>query len=111
MINENTLKVLDKINEKLESSSFSYLENIVLILDLPMYFSRSLDELLDGFSPEEIVRKSVFGNVDFFADLFSFDAYENIASYSFESARKELLDNFYDDFVEFLKNNPSYLED
>lgn len=103
------MDVLDKIDEKLETSSFKELENIALILDLPMYFSRSLDELLDGFSPEEIVRKTVLGNVDFFADLFSFDEYENIASYSFESARKELLDNFYDDFVEFLKNNPSFL--
>ena len=103
------MNTLDKIDEKLESSSFKELENIALILDLPMYFSRSLDELLDGFSPEEIVRKSVLGNVDFFADLFSFDEYENIVSYSFESARKELLDNFYDDFVEFLKNNPSFL--
>ena len=105
------MDILDKIDEKLETSSFKELENIAIILDLPMYFSRSLDELLDGFSPEEIVRKSVLGNVDFFADLYSFDGYENIASYSFESARKELLDNFYDDFVEFLKNNPSYLED
>ena len=105
------MNTLDKIDEKLESSSFKELEHIAIILDLPMYFSRSLDELLDGFSPEEIVRKSVLGNVDFFADLFSFDEYENIASYSFESARKELLDNFYDDFVNFLKNNPSYLED
>lgn len=104
------MDVLDKINEKLESSSFKELENITLILDLPMYFSRSLDELLDGFSPEEIVRKSVLGNVDFFADLYSLDENENIESYSFESARKELLDNFYDDFVEFLKNNPSYLD-
>lgn len=103
------MNTLDKIDEKLESSSFKELENIALILDLPMYFSRSLDELLDGFSPEEIVRKTVLGNVDFFADLFSFDGYENIVSYSFESARKELLDNFYDDFVEFLKNNPSFL--
>ena len=104
------MTTLDKIDEKLENSSFKELENIALILDLPMYFSRSLDELLDGFSPEEIVRKSVLGNVDFFADLYSFDEYENIVSYSFESARKELLDNFYDDFVEFLKNNPSYLD-
>ena len=104
------MNTLDKIDEKLETSSFKYLENIALILDLPMYFSRSLDELLDGFSPEEIVRKSVLGNVDFFADLYSFDEYENIESYSFESARKELLDNFYDDFVEFLKNNPSFLD-
>ena len=104
------MDILDKIDEKLESSSFNYLENIAFVLDLPMYFSRSLDELLDGFSPEEIVRKSVLGNVDFFADLFSFDEYENIESYSFESARKELLNNFYDDFVEFLKNNPSYLD-
>ena len=105
------MNTLDKIDEKLESSSFKELENIAIILDLPMYFSRSLDELLDGFSPEEIVRKSVFGNVDFFADLYSLDEYENIASYSYESARQELLNNFYDDFVEFLKNNPSYLED
>ena len=105
------MNVLDKIDEKLETSSFKELENIALILDLPMYFSRSLDELLDGFSPEEIVRKTVLGNVDFFADLYSFDEYENIASYSYESARRELLNNFYDDFVEFLKNNPSYLED
>ena len=103
------MNTLDKIDEKLESSSFKELENIALILDLPMYFSRSLDELLDGFSPEEIVRKSVLGNVDFFADLFSFDEYENIVSYSFESARQELLNNFYDDFVEFLKNNQSFL--
>ena len=105
------MNTLDKIDEKLESSSFKELENIALILDLPMYFSRSLDELLDGFSPEEIVRKSVLGNVDFFADLYSLDEYENIASYSYESAHEELLNNFYDDFVEFLKNNPSYLED
>lgn len=104
------MDVLDKIDEKLESSSFKELENIAIILDLPMYFSRSLDELLDGFSPEEIVRKTVLGNVDFFADLYSFDEYENIASYSFESARQELLNNFYDDFVEFLKNNPSFLD-
>ena len=104
------MDILDKIDEKLESSSFKELENIAIILDLPMYFSRSLDELLNGFSPEEIVRKTVLGNVDFFADLYSFDGYENIASYSFESARKELLDNFYDDFVEFLKNNPSFLD-
>ena len=105
------MNTLDKIDEKLETSSFKELENIALILDLPMHFSRSLDELLDGFSPEEIVRKSVLGNVDFFADLYSFDEYENIDSYSYESARQELLNNFYDDFVEFLKNNPSYLED
>ena len=105
------MDILDKINEKLETSSFKELENIALILDLPMYFSRSLDELLDGFSPEEIVRKSVLGNVDFFADLYSLDEYENIASYSYESTRRELLNNFYDDFIEFLKNNPSYLED
>ena len=105
------MNTLDKINEKLETFSFKELENIALILDLPMYFSRSLDELLDGFSPEEIVRKSVLGNVDFFADLYSFDEYENIDSYSYESARRELLNNYYDDFVEFLKNNPSYLED
>lgn len=105
------MNTLDKIDEKLETSSFKELEHIALILDLPMYFSRSLDELLDGFSPEEIVRKSVLGNVDFFADLYSLDEYENIDSYSYESARQELLNNFYDDFVEFLKNNPSYLED
>ena len=105
------MNTLDKIDEKLETSSFKELENIAIILDLPMYFSRSLDELLDGFSPEEIVRKSVFGNVDFFADLYSLDEYENIASYSYEKARRELLNNYYDDFVEFLKNNPSYLED
>lgn len=104
------MNTLDKIDEKLESSSFKELEHIALILDLSMYFSRSLDELLDGFSPEEIVRKTVLGNVDFFADLYSFDEYKNIESYSFESARKELLDNFYDDFVEFLKNNPSFLD-
>lgn len=104
------MNTLDKINEKLESSSFKELENIAIILDLQMYFSRSLDELLNGFSPEEIVRKSVLGNVDFFADLYSFDEYENIKSYSFESAHEELLDNFYDDFVEFLKNNPSFLD-
>ena len=104
------MNTLDKIDEKLETSSFKELERIALILDLPMYFSRSLDELLDGFSPEEIVRKTVLGNVDFFADLYSFDEYENIESYSFESAREELLNNFYDDFVEFLKNNPSYLD-
>ena len=97
------MNTLDKIDEKLETSSFKELEHIALILDLPMYFSRSLDELLDGFSPEEIVRKSVLGNVDFFADLYSFDEYENIDSYSYESARQELLNNFYDDFVEFLK--------
>ena len=83
------MDTLDKIDEKLESSSFKELENIALILDLPMYFSRSLDELLDGFSPEEIVRKSVLGNVDFFADLYSFDEYENIDSYSYESARRD----------------------
>ena len=105
------MNTLDKIDEKLETSSFKELENIAIILDLPMYFSRSLDELLDGFSPEEIVRKSVFGSVDFFADLYSLDEYENIASYSYEKARRELLNNYYDDFVEFLKNNPSYLED
>ena len=104
------MDILDKIDEKLESSSFKELENIALILDLPIYFSRSLDELLDGFSPEEIVRKSVLGNVDFFADLYSLDEYENIDSYSYESARRELLSNYYDDFVEFLKNNPSYLD-
>ena len=104
------MNTLDKINEKLESSSFKELEHIAIILDLPIYFSRSLDELLDGFSPEEIVRKTVLGSVDFFADLFSFDEYENIASYSYESARQELLKNYYDDFVEFLKNNPSYLD-
>ena len=104
------MDILDKIDEKLESSSFKELENIALILDLPIYFSRSLDELLDGFSPEEIVRKSVLGNVDFFADLYSLDEYENIDSYSYESARRELLNNYYDDFVEFLKNNPSYLD-
>ena len=104
------MDILDKIDEKLESSSFKELENIALILDLPIYFSRSLDELLGGFSPEEIVRKSVLGNVDFFADLYSLDEYENIDSYSYESARRELLNNFYDDFVEFLKNNPSYLD-
>ena len=104
------MNTLDKIDEKLETSSFQYLENIALILDLPMYFSRSLDELLDGFSPEEIVRKSVLGNVDFFADLYSFDEYENIASYSYASARQELLNNFHDDFVEFLKIHPSYLD-
>ena len=104
------MDILDKIDEKLESSSFKELENIALILDLPIYFSRSLDELLDGFSPEEIVRKSVLGNVDFFADLYSLDEYENIDSYSYESARRELLNNYHDDFVEFLKNNPSYLD-
>ena len=104
------MDILDKIDEKLESSSFKELENIALILDLPIYFSRSLDELLDGFSPEEIVRKSVLGNVDFFADLYSLDEYENIDSYSYESARRELLNNYYDDFVEFLKNNQSYLD-
>ena len=104
------MDTLDKIDEKLETSSFKELENIAIILDLPMYFSRSLDELLDGFSPEEIVRKSVLGNVDFFADLYSFDEYENIESYSYESARRELLNNFYDDFLEFLKNNPYYLD-
>ena len=104
------MDILDKIDEKLESSSFKELENIALILDLPIYFSRSLDELLDGFSPEEIVRKSVLGNVDFFADLYSLDEYENIDSYSYESAHRELLNNYYDDFVEFLKNNPSYLD-
>ena len=104
------MDTLDKIDEKLETSSFKELENIAIILDLPMYFSRSLDELLDGFSPEEIVRKSVLGNVDFFADLYSFDEYENIESYSYESARQELLNNFYDDFLEFLKNNPYYLD-
>ena len=104
------MNTLDKIDEKLETSSFEDLERIAIILELPMYFSRSLDELLDGFSPEEIVRKSVLGNVDFFADLYSFDEYENIASYSFESARQELLNNFHDDFVEFLKNNPSFLD-
>ena len=104
------MDILDKIDEKLESSSFKELENIAIILDLPIYFSRSLDELLDGFSPEEIVRKSVLGNVDFFADLYSLDENENIDSYSYESARRELLNNFYDDFVEFLKNNPSYLD-
>ena len=104
------MNTLDKIDEKLETSSFKELENIALILDLPMYFSRSLDELLDGFSPEEIVRKTVLGNVDFFADLYSLDEYENIDSYSYESARQELLNNFYDYFVEFLKNNPSYLD-
>ena len=104
------MDVLDKIDEKLESSSFKELENIAFILDLPIYFSRSLDELLDGFSPEAIVRKSVLGNVDFFADLYSLDENENIDSYSYESARRELLNNYYDDFVEFLKNNPSYLD-
>ena len=110
MTNENTMDIFDKIDEKLESSSFKYLENIAHILDLPVYFSRSLDELLDGFSPEEIVRKTVLGSVDFFADLYSFDENENIKSYSFESAHEELLDNFYDEFVEFLKNNPSFLD-
>ena len=54
MINENTMNIFDKIDEKLESSSFKYLENIALILDLPMYFSRSLDELLDGFHQKKL---------------------------------------------------------
>lgn len=65
----------------------------------------TIDEALSGYSPNEIVRKTLFGEFSYNDDYFIINDYENLESFSesqlADEARKD------DDFIQYLTSECS----
>ena len=101
---------IEMCENAIADSEFLELYDIALDAGVDEFFTEDLDELLSSFSPSEIVKKTLFGNVNPMDDLFTLDEYENICSMSFDDAKDYLIQNYHDEILDYLKSNPEIVE-
>ena len=101
---------IEMCENAIADSEFFELYVIALEAGVDEFFTPDLDELLSSFSPSEIVKKTVFGNVNLMDDLFTLDGYGNICSMSFDDAKDYLIQNYHDEILDYLKSNPEIVK-
>ena len=101
---------IEMCENTIANSEFFELYVIALAAGVDEFFTPDLDELLSSFRPSEIVKKTVFGNVNLMDDLFTLDEYENIRSMSYDDAKDYLIQNYHDEILDYLKSNPEIVE-
>ena len=101
---------IEMCENAIADSEFLELYVIALEAGVDEFFTEDLDELLSSFRPSEIVKKTIFGNVNPTDDLFTLDEYENIRSMSYDDAKEYLIYCYHDEILDYLKSNPEIVK-
>ena len=92
------------IEALIELSNSEYHEILELSSYEPTYEIDMLDEMLEGYTPSEIINMIHFGEYSPLDDYFMFDGYGNIITLSDTEYDKQLEEAFNEGALEFLRN-------